>query len=207
MNKQAAWDERYANKALVWSKEPNRKFAQIAATLPVGCAFDAACGEGRNAIWLASRGWQVTAADFSSVGLQKAQELAGQADTAISWLHEDLTTYRPMEYHFDLVTILYFHTDSDARNTWLPALIKAVRPGGSLIYIGHDPENITQGIGGPQDPDVLPDAEAITQHLADFDIHNAEQSLRDVTSEPGHGAPLQGTAIDTLVFATRNEKI
>lgn len=74
----AGWDRRYAGSELVWTSEANRFLAAEAEGLAVGRALDLACGEGRNAVWLAQRGWQVTGVDFSQVGLDKAARLAEQ---------------------------------------------------------------------------------------------------------------------------------
>ena len=70
------WDERYRADELIWKVEPNRFLVEEVAGLVPGRALDLACGEGRNALWLAERGWQVTAVDFSAVGLEKARRLA-----------------------------------------------------------------------------------------------------------------------------------
>ena len=85
-----AWDERYADSELVWSVEPNQFVAAECADLPPGRALDLAAGEGRNAIWLARRGWDVTAVDFSQAGLDKGRRLAGEL--AIEWVCGDVVT-------------------------------------------------------------------------------------------------------------------
>ena len=92
-----AWDERYAATELVWSAEPNQFVAAECADLAPGRAVDLAAGEGRNAIWLAGRGWAVTAVDFSSVALERGRRLAAaEPDPAlserISWLAVDVLT-------------------------------------------------------------------------------------------------------------------
>ena len=76
----AGWDERYAGDELVWKAEPNRFLVAETTGLTPGRALDLACGEGRNAAWLASRGWDTTGVDFSSVGLTKAARLANLTD-------------------------------------------------------------------------------------------------------------------------------
>ncbi len=104
----AGWDERYAASELVWSAEPNRFVAEVCADLAPGRALDLAAGEGRNAIWLAQRGWTVTATDFSAVGLDKGRRLADHAGVAerIAWVAADATTTDwPAE--FDLVVVAY----------------------------------------------------------------------------------------------------
>src|SRR4051812_9854296 len=93
----AAWDERYAAAELGWSASPNRFVAAELADLSPGRALDLAAGEGRNALWLAERGWQVTAVDFSRVGLEKARALQRRhprgAQLQVEWVHADVLTY------------------------------------------------------------------------------------------------------------------
>ena len=96
-----AWDDRYAASELVWSREPNQFVAAELADLPPGRAVDLAAGEGRNAIWLASRGWSATAVDFSQVALDKGARLAGDLD--VTWVCADATRWdEPAAYdrHF-----------------------------------------------------------------------------------------------------------
>ena len=89
------WDERYAGDDLVWSAEPNRFLVAEVETLPPGRALDLACGEGRNAVWLAERGWDVTGVDFSNVGLDKARRLADARGVSVQWELADVTEYTP----------------------------------------------------------------------------------------------------------------
>src|SRR5205823_5754783 len=93
------WDERYASMPSVWGAEPNRWVAEQLADLSPGTAMDLACGEGRNAVWLAGRGWRVYAADFSPVAIEKGRELERRNPPriAIDWLTRDVTDYVPPE--------------------------------------------------------------------------------------------------------------
>src|SRR6478672_4179736 len=102
------WDARYAATDLVWSVTPNQFVAAEVADLSPGSAVDLAAGEGRNAIWLASRGWDVVAVDYSSVGLAKGQRLAEdqQLPGSVSWVCADATTWESAPVH-DLVVIAY----------------------------------------------------------------------------------------------------
>ena len=85
----------------------------------------------------------------------------------------------------------------------MPKLAAATAPGGTFFYLGHDPRNITEGHGGPQDPALLPDAEAVVAALSGFEIELATVVERAVDDDPGHGRPGSGTALDTLVRARR----
>ena len=104
-----AWDERYTGEALVWSAVPNRFLVAEVETLPPGRALDLACGEGRNAVWLAECGWDVTGVDFSNVGLDKARRLADARGVSVHWELADATEYTPAPQSFDLVIVMYLH--------------------------------------------------------------------------------------------------
>jgi SAM-dependent methyltransferase len=210
----ARWDARYAGKDLVWTAGPNELFASEVAGLPPGKALDVACGEGRNALWLAQQGWQVTGIDFSSVGIEKAQRISRARHLEVEWLVADVCTHPLPQLHFDLVAVLYLHTSAQLRKQWLANVAASVKPGGTFVYIGHDPSNIEHGYGGPQDPELLPDAQSLVANLAGFDILFAGVKERGVEGESGHGKPEDesgaigsGTqtlvALDTYVRAVR----
>src|ERR1019366_4861127 len=91
----ASGARRYEGRELVWTAEPNRFLVAETETLAPGRAIDLACGEGRNAVWLAEHGWQAVGADFSEVGLQRARELADARGVSVEWVTTDLLEYRP----------------------------------------------------------------------------------------------------------------
>ena len=96
------WNARYAGSELVWSAEPNRFVAEVVSGWPPGRAIDLACGEGRNAIWMAKQGWQATGVDFSDVAIDKAKRLAENAGAEVQFACADSTSYGPRA-QFDLV--------------------------------------------------------------------------------------------------------
>ena len=110
-----AWDRRYADRELVWTSEPNRFLVAEAAALPAGRVLDVACGEGRNAVWLAERGWRVTGVDFSEVGLEKARALAKARGVQAEWVAADLLDYTPEPQAFDLVLVFYLQVPAAER--------------------------------------------------------------------------------------------
>lgn len=203
-SRRARWDERYAGKDLVWSAGPNERFAEEVGGLELGRALDVACGEGRNALWLAEQGWDVTAIDFSQVAIDKARRIATRRKLTIDWLCEDISAYAVTESEYDLVSLLYMHTDPRERRKWLANVLSAVKPGGTFLYIGHDPSNIASGVGGPQDPRYLPDADELARDMDGFEIEFAGVIERSVSSDPGHAKETKGEALDTLVRAVRN---
>ena len=198
----ASWDERYRASELVWSAGPNAVIAGEAGELPPGRALDVAAGEGRNAIWLAERGWTVTAADFSAVALEKGRRLAEARGEAvaqrISWVCTDVRDYRPPTT-FDLVLLAYLHLPAAELQGVFAHVAAAVSRAGVLLVVGHDRTNIVDGVGGPQDPDILYGPDDLCAHLPanlGFEVERAERVRRRVEG--------QGEAIDVVMRARRS---
>ena len=196
-----AWDERYAASELVWSRGPNQFIAAECEDLPPGRAVDLACGEGRNAIWLASLGWQVTAVDFSQVALDKGRTLAG--DLEVDWVCGDATEWRGDG--LDLAVVAYFQVPTALRRTAVRHVVSSLRPGGTLVWVAHDSTNLTEGTGGPQDPAVLMTAHDVLADLEgiDIDVARAERVARVVSADDGHRGQDTLTAWDCLVRLVR----
>ncbi|MDT4924540.1 MAG: hypothetical protein QOG01_2253 [Pseudonocardiales bacterium] len=192
----AAWDERYRSLDSVWGAAPNRFVEQELSDLAPGRALDLACGEGRNAIWLASLGWQVIGVDFSAVALEKAR--AGERHgPPVTWTVADATTYHAPE-PVDLALLCYLQVDTPTRRAAVTNAAAALAPGGTLLVVAHDARNIADGTGGPQDPTVLYTATDIATDLADTDlvVERADEVFRPVD---GADRP----AIDALFRAHR----
>lgn len=198
-----AWDERYAGADLVWSLAPNQFVVSELADLVPGPhgALDLACGEGRNAIWLARQGWTVTATDFSRQGIERGRSLAG--DLPITWEVGDALTM-PLPT-VDLVVIAYLQLPPDQRRTAVRHAFDALTPGGTLLVVAHDSTNLTEGTGGPQDPTVLYTAEDVLADLDGFtfEVDRAERVARTVESGDEHGGTRRRTAWDSLVRLRR----
>jgi 2-polyprenyl-3-methyl-5-hydroxy-6-metoxy-1,4-benzoquinol methylase len=192
------WDERYGTEELIWKAEPNRFLVEELDALPPGRALDVACGEGRNAVWLASKGWRVTGADFSRAGLAKAQRLATDRGVKVTWVEADVVEWRPATASFDLVVVMYLHLPAEQRRRALAHAAAALAPGGVLLVVGHDTSNLLKGTGGPQDPAVLFTPEEIVENLSGLQIERAEQVKRTVVTDAG-----EATAVDALVRAVR----
>jgi 2-polyprenyl-3-methyl-5-hydroxy-6-metoxy-1,4-benzoquinol methylase len=194
------WDRRYAGSELLWTGKPNRFLIAEAGDLPPGRALDLACGEGRNAIWLAEQGWQVTGVDFSEVALEKARRLAEARGVDAEWVAADLLEYRPERRGYDLVIAFYLQVSDPQRRQILRAAGDAVAAGGTLLVVAHDSRNLEQGHGGPQDPSVLYTAEDVARDLdgTGLQIERAELVRRPVETPDG-----ERTALDALVRARR----
>ena len=192
------WNARYAGSELLWTAEPNSRFASEVERLEPGRALDLACGEGRNAVWLAERGWRVTGVDFSDVALGKAERLAASRSVEVEWVLADVLEYAPKREAFDLVTALYLQLPHEELASVLRSAVDALAPEGTLIVLGHDTTNLTEGLGGPRDASVLFTPEDVVPQLEGLAVERAEKVLRTVALEDG-----EATAIDALVRARR----
>ena len=192
------WNRKHGEGGRLFGSEPNRFLVAEVADLAPGRALDLACGSGRNAVWLAEQGWTVTGADFSDVGLVSAAELAAERGVEVDWLDADLRVWEPPAGAFDLVAVLYLQIPAGERRVVLARAAAAVAPGGTLLVVGHDLQNLDGGYGGPKSPEVLLTPEEVADELPGLEVERAERVLRPVETEDG-----EAQAIDTLVRARR----
>lgn len=206
------WDERYAATELVWSARPNQFVESELADLAPGRAVDLAAGEGRNAIWLAEQGWQVTAVDFSLVGLDKGRETLERhprgRDLHVDWVHADVLEWEPGPVGYDLAVVAYLQLVAPERRLAVRHAFDSLVVGGTLLVVAHDTTNHTEGTGGPTDPAVLYTAADVLDDLADRQLETvrAERVARLVGGgeDPvSHRAQPARTAYDALVRVVR----
>lgn len=191
------WDERYSTSELIWTGRANQFVEQHLADLAPGTAVDLGAGEGRNAVWLAQRGWTVTAVDFSSVGLDKARRLAAEHGVDIAVECADATTWAP-DGEVDLVVLSYLQLPTAQQRTVLERSASWLAPGGTLFVIAHDRSNVEHGHGGPPSTEVCYSVDDTVAALDGLDITTAEVAQRSVDTPDG-----PKTALDTLVIARR----
>ena len=189
------WDRRYATAEYIWDAGPNRFVADHLDDLEPGTAVDLAAGEGRNAVWLAERGWTVTAVDFSEVGLEKARRLATDRGVSIDTVVADVTTWAPAA-PVDLVVLAYVQLPTDEQVALLERVAGWVRPGGTVFVIAHDRSNVDHGHGGPPSEEVCYDLDRTVAALGTLVIARAEVAERVVDTPDG-----PRTALDTFVIA------
>jgi SAM-dependent methyltransferase len=200
----AEWDARYAATDLVWGLEPNRFVAAVLTGRVPGRALDLACGEGRNTIWLALQGWAAVGVDFSRTAIDRARQLAADAGvtTRTEFVVADVASELPESVPagpFDAVVVAYLHLVPAQRRRALAFAAGRLAPGGLLLVVGHDLRNLTEGVGGPQDPAVLFTPEDVLADLTDilgdaWVVERAEQVHRVVGER---------TAVDALVVGHR----
>ena len=185
------WDSRYGGPDRVWSAAPN---AWVAATMRdwfTGRALDLGAGEGRNAVWLAALGWQVTAVDFSAVGIDRGRSGALEVGVDVDWVVADVRTWRPpAQVAFDLVLLAYLHLEDDV----LARAREWLAPGGALVVIGHALRNLTEGVGGPRDARLLHTEAEYRAASAGLVVEHIGEVIRPLP---------EGDAIDLALVARR----
>jgi SAM-dependent methyltransferase len=196
--KRDRWNERWRERGAEARSEPNRFLVEEISELPAGHALDLACGAGRNAIWLAERGWRVTAVDYSEVGLAEARRRSAERGVDVDWILADVTDWLPPRHAFDLVCVLYLQLPADERRLVLSRAAAGLAPGGTILVVGHDLANLTEGYGGPTSVDVLYTPDDLVADLTGLAVERAERVIRPVEDEEG-----RHEAIDALALARR----
>jgi len=197
----SSWDQRYAASDLVWSAGPNAFVVEQVAGLAPGRAIDLAGGEGRNAIWLAEQGWDAELVEFSAVAIEKAAAIAHHRGVELRTTLADVTAAPALD-PADLVLVCYLQLPAEPLAAALAHAATLVAPGGLLLIIAHERDNLEHGYGGPPDAAYLPtvaDVLAAIEGLG-LDVEHAGQVRRPVDTPEG---PRE--AIDLLVRATRPE--
>lgn len=192
------WNRRYEGPDLLWTARPNRLLVTEVADMTPGRALDLGCGEGRNAVWLATQGWSVTGVDFADVGVDKGRRLAEAEGVSVEWVVADLRAYQPEGDAYDLVIVLYLHLPAPDRRAIHRAAVRSLRPGGTFLVVGHDLTNLTDGYGGPQDPSILFTPDEVVEDLASLSMVKSERARRQVSTGGG-----ERTAIDAVIRAVR----
>ncbi|HEY5578741.1 MAG TPA: class I SAM-dependent methyltransferase [Acidimicrobiia bacterium] len=194
----SAWDQRYTEADRLWRREPNEVVATEVDRLTPGRALDLAAGEGRHALFLAERGWEVVAVDFSRVAIGKGMVTAQESGLEITWVVDDVLSYRPHGV-FDLVLMSYLQLPEASMRSIVAGAELAVGPGGTLLIVAHALGNLDGGYGGPQDPALLYEPEQAASWITSLEVDRAEHITRKVDTEEG-----PRTAIDLILRAVRH---
>ena len=198
-----SWNERW-EKALrehgdaVSDRPPNAHLTAELAELPPGVALDAGCGHGAETLWLAARGWRVTAVDFSETALAHARSTAERAGAEVAgridWVEGDLGTWEPEQDHYDLVACLYVHIAGSVEET-VQRLASGVAPGGTLFLVGHRPVDPATG------------AETAAAGQVQVSVETAVAALDPRRWEPvvaeDRPRATSGTGVDAVIRARR----
>ncbi|MGW3998157.1 SAM-dependent methyltransferase [Amycolatopsis sp. NPDC004772] len=167
MLKQDFWEALYQrDEHRIWSGNVNANLRTEVESLKPGHALDLGSGEGGDAIWLAKHGWTVDGVDISTTALARAAEAGAEAGVTVNWLHRNILEWRP-EAQYDLVSAQYMHLPPDLRRDVFTAAAAAIRPGGSLLVVGHSPKAMRQFDGQKPPEELYFEPEEITGYLGD----------------------------------------
>jgi SAM-dependent methyltransferase len=197
----AYWNERYRSRDALWSGRPNPNLVAEAAGLAPGRALDVGCGEGADALWLAERGWEVTAVDISAVALARARAHAGKtasgAGQRVTWLERDLTTWDPPATRYALVSAQYVHVPSGQRAISFGKLALSVAPGGTLLIVGHHPSDLDTTAARPRRPDLFFTGDDVAGLLSpgEWRIVVNEARGRDTTDPEGRAITIHDSVL------------
>jgi len=192
------WDERYAREDYLFGEEPNAFLGSCRDVVRQHRrALAIADGEGRNGVWLAEQGLDVTSFDASPVAVDKARKLAAKRGVTLHARVSDAVGFDWSAERFDLVVAIFIQfATPPLRKLIFTGIRDVLEPGGRLILEGYRPEQIAYGTGGPSQPEHLYDRDMLTMAFADFDIEHLEE--RDVVIEEGSGHRGMSAVIDLI---------
>lgn len=161
------FDALYAGDEPVWSGEPNGALIDEIAEVEPGRVLDVGCGEGADAVWLAQRGWQVTAVDIAAAALRRAQQHAARAGVEIRWLHSGLVDAPLEPAGFDLVSAQYPALRHTPDQTAMRTLLSLVAPGGTLLFVHHADVDLAEARAHGVDPSIYVSPDDMHEALDD----------------------------------------
>ncbi len=179
------WNERYQSNEFAYGTEPNSFLAQNAHLL-IGPVLSLAEGEGRNAVFLASLGFDVLGVDGSAVGLAKAQQLAASRGLAIRTEVADLATFVPPESSFGSVISISAHLPSLIRKRLHRLVERCLKPGGIMLLEAYTPAQLARNTGGPKDPDMLMTRAELQQEFPNCEPILSQEIEREVVEGKFH---------------------
>lgn len=180
------WEARYAEPGYAFGTKPNDFLREQVNALPPGPILCLAEGEGRNAVWLAQRGYDVTAVDLSTRGLQKAQRLASDRRVKIKTIQADLATFPIQAGAWAGIVSIFAHTPSAVRKRVHASVVSGLRSGGVFLLEAYRPEQASLTTGGPADDDRLLNLERLKSELGALEWLVAQEVERDVLEGKYH---------------------
>ncbi|MFN3530259.1 MAG: class I SAM-dependent methyltransferase [Bacteroidia bacterium] len=194
----AFWDERYAEAGFAYGQQPNAYFQEVIQAIQPGKLLLPCEGEGRQAVYAAQLGWEVTAFDQSSTGRQKALAWATEAGVALNYVLADAVAFETPT-QFDLVALIFAHLPEPLRAAFHQRMAAMVKPGGLLLIEGFSKAQLGRASGGPRDEAMLFSTELLAGDFAGFDIISLGESRVQLNEGPYH----QGEAAVVRLLARK----
>ena len=192
------WDQRYDTDGYAYGKEPNDFLADNYRSIPRGSVLSLAEGEGRNAVFLAKKGYSVTAVDGSEVGLRKAEKLAKENGVEINLIHADLAEYEIEENKWDGVVSIFCPLPTEIRRRVYKSAVSGLKSGGAFLLEAYTPEQLKHDTGGGKSLDSMTTKESLIADLNGLSFQHLEELERNIIEGEYHtgiGAVLQAIAI------------
>jgi SAM-dependent methyltransferase len=184
------WDERYSGSGYFYGTEPNDFLREQAAAIPPGgnvlCLAE---GEGRNAVFLGSRGLHVVALDQSGEGLRKTLKLAAARSVTVATIQADLGSYAIEPDSWDAIVSIWCHLPSTLRARVHAQVVAGLKPGGVFLLEAYRPEQLRFGTGGPKESDLMPTLAQLRQELAGLEFRHMAELEREIHEGQGHSGP------------------
>jgi hypothetical protein len=180
------WDARYAEPGWAFGTEPNDFLRDHAQHIPRGRVLCVAEGEGRNAVWLAGRGYDVTGVDSSSTGLEKAKALASERGVSITTVVADLESYVIEPDAWQGIVSIFAHVPTELRRRVHAAVVAGLAPGGVLLLEAYRPDQIGRGTGGPREDDRMVNLERLRNEVGALEWLVAREMEREVIEGHRH---------------------
>ncbi len=193
------WNERYSASEYIYGTEPNAWLAEKLALLKPGKILFPAEGEGRNAVYAAMKGWDVTAFDQSVEGRKKALKLAAEKGVNIEYNIQDLTEFDGKKEHFDAIALIFVHLPAEIRTTVHQNLLESLKPGGYIILEAFTTRQLKNNTGGPRSEHLLYECEQIKQDFLSLELIERSELTVHLDEGPLH----QGEAFVIRLYATK----
>jgi SAM-dependent methyltransferase len=190
----AMWEQRFAGETYFYGTEPNEFLRDSLPTLPKGAAMCLAEGEGRNAVFLAESGYQVSSVDLTQAGVDKTKRLAEDRGVTVDAVVGDLADFDLGHERWDLVVSIFAHVPPDVRRSLHRRVVDSLKPGGVLLLEAYTPDQVGRGTGGPQDSELTMTLNGLREEIAPLEFLHSEELDRDVlegAGHTGHGAVVQ----------------
>lgn len=180
MNPASLWDQRYTEDQNVYGGKPNEFLVSQIDRLPKGKLLSLGEGQGKNAVYLAKLGFNVSAVDISSVGLQQAAEYAAREKISIQTFTADLAAYSIEQNYWDCIISIFCHLPLRARTTLFTQIEQALHPGGVFLLEAYAPDQLQYGTGGPHTLELLADLQELKQYIHGLQLIVAREIEREV---------------------------
>ncbi len=180
------WNKRYSDQQYIYGKEPNQFLKGELSKITPGKILFLGEGEGRNAVYAATLGWDVDAVDYSEAGKYKAEKLAAENVVRINYLVEDLSTFSPKQNYYDAIVLIYLHLEEELRERVSKKVIEVAKPGGKIILEVFEKEQIKNNSGGPKNAGLLYSLQDVVEDFIDLEFEKLSKDNIVLNEGEGH---------------------